>query len=184
MIKHADVTLQRWQVAYAMEEAQRRDENATLNRRRHGTTSTAGLPSIDAHRIGTVTELAVATYTGLEERFFDENVLDAPDVGLIEVRGTRKRDADLRVYAGDVTKASYMVLGYVLDLEEAGAVIRLAGWAHSEHAWNYAKPAPFAPHPKRGQARFHSARSLHPMTTLMKNHTFEEEWINERILTR
>ena len=175
-MKHVDVTLQRWQVAYAMEEAARRSENARAKGYRHGSTNAVGLHSNEADLIGAVCELATAFYTGLEERFFDEDALDLPDVGLIEVRGTRKVDGDLRVYKTDVEKAPLMVLAVIRHLEDAGAVVRLEGWADSEHAWNYSKPAPFPPHPRRGQARYYASSSLHPITTLVRQHRLMEAW--------
>lgn len=184
MTKHVDVTLQRWQVAYAMEEAERRDANASAYRMRHGSTKQIGLSSIEAHKIGAVCELAVAYWSGIEERFFDENVLDAPDVGLIEVRGTRNKTSDLTVYAGDVEKSPYMVLGVIYELSDEGAIVRLEGWADSEHAWRYSKPAPYPPHPKRGQAHYYSRNALHRMSSLLWHHRFTEAWNDERILTR
>lgn len=184
MTKHVDVTLQRWQVAYAMEEAERRNDYA-------GRIGAQGLPkkevsfdALEAHRIGAVTELATAVYCRLPERFFDDNVLNAPDVGYIEVRGTRKIGSDLRVYAKDVDRAEFMVLAYVLDLQDAGAVIRLAGWRYSEHAWRYASDAPYSPHPRKGQARLFAASALLPMRSLMEYHRLKEEFQNERILAR
>jgi hypothetical protein len=175
-VKYVDVTLQRWQVAYATEEAERRNAVALKNDLRTGTTATIGLDSASAHLIGAVCELATASYTGIDERFFDDNDLNLPDVGLIEVRGTKKLDGDLRVYKTDVEKAPIMVLAVIRHLEEAGAVIRLQGWADSEHAWNYAKPAPFPPHPKRGQARYHASSALRPMATLVRHHKMLEAW--------
>lgn len=173
-MKYVDVILQRWQVAYAKEEAERRAANATRIGARHGTTANAGMASSDAHQIGALCELATAVFTGLEERFFDDDAMNLPDVGLIEVRGTKRKNADLRVYRTDVTKAEFMVLGVILEGSDAGAIIRLEGWAWSEHAWNYSKPAPYEPHPKRGPAHYFARTSLHPMTTLVKTHRFME----------
>jgi hypothetical protein len=173
-VKHADVHLQPWQVFYARDEAVRRHEEQSRIGARTGTTAKVGLDSLTAHEIGAVCELATAVYTGIPERFFDENDMNAPDVGLIEVRGTRKQDGDLRVYKPDVAKAEFMVLATLRECSDAGAIIRLEGWAWSEHAWNYSKPAPFPPHPKRGPAHYFSRTSLRPMTTLVKTHRFME----------
>ena len=175
-MKHADVRLQPWQVFYARDEAARRHEEQTRIGARTGTTAKVGLDSYTAHEIGAVCELATAVYTGIPEKFFDDADPKAPDLGLIEVRGTRKKDGDLRVYKPDVEKADFMVLAILRECSDAGAIVTLAGWAWSEHAWNYSKPAPFPPHPKRGPAHYYSRNSLHPMTTLVKTHRFMEAW--------
>lgn len=167
-----DITLQRHHVAYAREEAERRVAFAGKIHARSGT----GISSAESHEIGAICELATSLYTRIPERFFDENVMNLADVGLIEVRGTKKADRDLRVYEPDVKKAEFMVLAVIRDLCDEGAIVRLRGWAWSKHAWNYSKPAPYAPHPKKGPARYFSASSLHPMTTLVKTHRFMEAW--------
>lgn len=175
MIRYADVHLQPWQVFYAREEAQRRHEFALSIGARDGTTATKGLPSIMSHEIGAVCELATAVYTGIPERFFDENDLNLPDVGRIEVRGSRTKGRDLTVFRKDVEKADFMVLAIIHELSDAGAIVRLEGWTWSEHAWNYSKPADFPPHPKRGPARYCLRTTLYPMGSLVKNHRLLEE---------
>lgn len=171
-----DVTLQRHHVAYAREEAERRHTHAGLTNARHGTTKTAGLGSYEAHEIGAVCELATSLFTRIPDRFFDEDVMNLADVGLIEVRGTKVPNRDLRVYEGDVKKAEFMVLAVIRDLCDEGAIVRLRGWAWSEHAWHYSTPAPYEPHPKRGPCRFHPATALRPMNTLVKTHNYMEAW--------
>lgn len=173
-MKHVDVSLQPWQVFYAREEAERRTSTARAGGMRHGTTEQIGLPASEADEIGAVCELATSVYTRLDERFFEDYSSTAPDVGEIEVRGTKRKNADLRVYRSDVTHAPFMVLAEIRELSDAGAIVRLHGWAWSEHAWNYSKTAPFPPHPKKGQARLFAPISLHPIGTLVKQHRLWE----------
>lgn len=172
MIRYADVHLQPWQVFYAREEAQRRHECQT---RIGARMSKVGLDSSTAHEIGAICELATAAYTNIPERFFDEADPNLPDLGRIEVRGSRTKGRDLTVYRRDVDKSDFMVLAIIHELSDAGAIVRLEGWTWSEHAWNYSKPADFPPHPKRGPGRYCLRTTLYPMGSLVKNHRLLEE---------
>ena len=74
------VRLERWQVNYCREEAQRREDEARLYKMRNGTTATVGLPAHEADLVGTLCELAVSVHTGLSERFFERYDPHAADV--------------------------------------------------------------------------------------------------------
>jgi len=175
-MKHADVSLQRWEVAYAMEEAEFRAANAERGNKRHGSTSKTGLASHDAHRAGALGELAFGKWAGLEPRFFEEDAQHEADFPLLEIRATFRPDGNLAVWKTDIEKAPLMVLAVIREHSEEGAIVRLMGWADSEQAWNYSKPAPFPPHPKRGQAHYCAASSLFPMATLLKHKQQMEAW--------
>ena len=176
MIKHLDVHLQPWHVYYAREEAVRRSQTARERGARNGTNEIAGLQPKEADEIGSICELATSQATGLDERFFEDYHPTRPDVGLIEVRGTKKPDGNLRVYREDATNAVFMVLAVIRELSDAGAIVRLMGWTWSEWAWNYSKDAPYPPHPKKGLCRLYRPTALQPMTTLVKTHKFMEAW--------
>jgi len=175
-MKHVDVHLQPWQVFYAREEAVERTNRARRRGMVNGSNEIAGLEPREADEIGAVCELATSHYTGYSERFFEDYHPSRPDVGLIEVRGTKKPDGNLRVYAEDVRNATFMVLAVIRELSDAGAIVRLMGWTWSEWAWNYSKDAPYPAHPKKGVCRLYKPISLQPMTTLRKTHNFMEAW--------
>lgn len=162
------VRLERWQVHYAREEAQRREDEAGLYKMRNGTTATVGLPAHEADLVGTLCELAVSVHTGLSERFFERYDPYAADVGPIEVRGRKLGSAyhDVRVYKTDIEKAEFLVGASIMEQEEH-AVVRLNGWAFTVEAYANATDAPFPPHPVKGQARHHAVTALQPMATLV-----------------
>jgi hypothetical protein len=162
------VELARWQVNYAREEAQRREDEARLYKMRNGTTATVGLPAHEADLVGTLCELAVSIATGLSERFFERYDPHAADVGPIEVRGRKLGSAyhDVRVYKTDIEKAKFIVGASIMKQDE-DALVRLNGWAFTAEAYANATDAPFPPHPVKGQARHHSAALLRPMSTLV-----------------
>jgi hypothetical protein len=163
------VRLERWQMNYAREEAQRREDEARYYRMRNGTTPEAGLAAHEADLVGAVCELAVSVYTGISERFFERYDADAADVGPIEVRGRKLGSAyhDLRVYKTDIEKAEFMVGASIMEQEEH-AVVRLNGWAFTVEAYANATDAPFPPHPVKGQARHYSVTALQPIATLVQ----------------
>jgi hypothetical protein len=175
-MKHVDVSLQKWECLYAMEEADFRSTNGERRNKRHGSTSTVGLSRRDADLAGALGELAFGKWAGLEPRFFEEDAQHEPDFPLIEVRATFRVDGNLAVWESDIGKAPLMVLARIREVSEDGAIIRLEGWADSEQAWNYSKPAPFPPHPKRGQVHYFAASSLFPMATLLKQKQLMEAW--------
>jgi hypothetical protein len=162
------VRLERWQVNYCREEAQRREDEARLYKMRNGTTATVGLPAHEADLVGTLCELAVSVHTGLSERFFERYDPHAADVGPIEVRGRKFGSAyhDVRVYKTDIDKAKFIVGASIVEQDDH-VVVRLNGWAFTAEAYANATDAPFPPHPVKGQARHHSVAALQPMSTLV-----------------
>jgi len=162
------VRLERWQVDYCNEEAQRREDEAKTYKMRNGTTETVGLDPFTADRVGCYGEYAVAMSTGLPTRFFEPYDPYAADIGPIEVR-TRKLGSayhDLRVYRNDIEKAPYMVGASIMHQTDI-VIVRLNGWAFTAEAYENSVDAPFPPHPVKGQARHHSVTLLRPMTTLV-----------------